>query len=127
MEIENLLGWEHILQIHNQLIKHNTSTPRRTGIRTHTFSCDRHCCRTEQTGCNYWNNNAQQNNLILDDYFFRCSKCLLIVHFLLPLRFYLGLIYSKINSKQSFVLCFFISIFPLDISRYHRTTRELKY
>jgi hypothetical protein len=23
MEIENLLGWEHILQIHNQLIKHN--------------------------------------------------------------------------------------------------------
>ena len=23
MEIENLLGWEHILQINNQLIKHN--------------------------------------------------------------------------------------------------------
>ena len=26
MEIENLLGWEHILQIHNQLIKHNIAT-----------------------------------------------------------------------------------------------------
>jgi hypothetical protein len=26
MEIENLLGWEHILQINNQLIKHNIAT-----------------------------------------------------------------------------------------------------
>jgi hypothetical protein len=26
MEIENLQGWEHILQINNQLIKHNIAT-----------------------------------------------------------------------------------------------------
>ena len=26
MEIENLLGWEHILQINNQMIKHNIAT-----------------------------------------------------------------------------------------------------
>ena len=26
MEIENLLGWEHTLQINNQLIKHNIAT-----------------------------------------------------------------------------------------------------
>jgi hypothetical protein len=26
MEIENLLGWEHTLQISNQLIKHNIAT-----------------------------------------------------------------------------------------------------
>jgi hypothetical protein len=26
MEIENLLGWDHTLQIHNQLLKHNIAT-----------------------------------------------------------------------------------------------------
>jgi hypothetical protein len=26
MEIENLLGWEHTLQINNQLIKHNAKS-----------------------------------------------------------------------------------------------------
>ena len=37
MEIESLLGWEHILQINNQLIKHNIATTMYFDLNTTQF------------------------------------------------------------------------------------------